>query len=107
RRRHPPFINVGDGDWEIAVAELGILVDQEFVAGLLERLRRCLGMLWPQVGEDPPNRDATLLAVPRTVEVHVALDLLEERQHAVPVPAGGAARMPLIVVGRRAAVGEL
>ena len=107
RRRHPPFIDVGNGDRKIPVAELGILVDQEVVAGLLERLARRLRMFRPQIGKDAAHRDAALLAVPRTVEVHVALDLLEEGQHVVPVPTGRAARVPLVVVGRRAAIGEL
>ncbi len=107
RRRHPPLVHVGDGDREIAVLEFGVLVDQEFVAGRLERLARRLGVFRPQIGKDAPHRDAAFVAVPRTVEVHVALDLLEERQHAVPVPSGRAARVPFVVVGRRAAIGEL
>ena len=107
RRRHPPLIHIGNGDREIPVAELPVLVDQVFVAGRLECLRRCLGMLRPQVGEDPAHRDAAFIAVPWTIEVHVALDLLEERQHAVPVPSRRTARMPLVIVGRRTAVGEL
>ena len=64
-------------------------------------------MVRPQIGKDAPHRDAALLAVPRTVEIHVALDLLEEGQHVVPVPTGRAARVPFVVVGRRAAIGEL
>ena len=107
RRRHAPFVHVGNGDREISVAEFRILVDQEVVAGGLECFSGRLGMFRPQIGKDPAHRDAAFVAVPWTVEVHVALDLLEEGQHAVPVPSGRAARMPLVVVGRRAAVGEL
>ena len=107
RRRHPPFVNVGNGDRKIPVAEFRVLVDQKIVAGRLECFAGRLGMFRPQIGKDAAHRDAAFVAVPRTVEVHVALDLLEERQHAVPVPPGRAARMPLVVVGRRAAIGEL
>ena len=107
RCRHPALIHVRDGDREIPVLEFRILIDQELVAGSLERLTRRLGVFRPQIGEDAANRNAPFIAVPGTIEVHVALDLLEEGQHAVPVPTGGATRVPLVVVGRRAAVGEL
>ena len=41
------------------------------------------------------------------VEIEVVLDFPEIGQHVVPAPAGGAARFPLVVIGRRAAVGHL
>ena len=64
-------------------------------------------MAAPHVGEDAAHRDAALLAVPGTVEIQVALDLLEIGQDRVPVPALGALRFPFVVIGRRAAIGEL
>ena len=107
RRRDPAVVEVGDRDREIAVLELGVLVQDVFEPGLLERLRHRLGVAVPQIGEDAADRDAAVLAVPRPVEIHVALDLFEIGQHRVPVPSGGAARLPFVVIGRRAAVGEL
>ena len=103
----PALVGVGDGDREIAVFELGVLVDVELIAGLLEGFGGGLGVLGPQVGEDAADRDTACVAVPGTFEVHVTLHLLEVGQHVVPVPAGGAARRPFVVVARRAAVGEL
>ncbi|KRQ93813.1 hypothetical protein CP49_32110 [Bradyrhizobium valentinum] len=51
--------------------------------------------------------DTAVLAVERSVEIEVALDLLEIGQHVLPVPAHGAAGLPLFVIGRRAAVCHL
>ena len=107
RRRHPAVVEVGDRDREIAVLELGVLVLDVFEPGLLERLGHRLGVPVPHIGEDAADRDAAFLAVPRPVEIHVALDLFEIGQHRVPVPPGCAPRLPFIVIGGRAAVGEL
>jgi hypothetical protein len=59
------------------------------------------------LARDATHRDAAILAVKRSVEVQIALDLPEVGQHVVPAPARGAARLPFVVVGRRAAVGQL
>ena len=107
RRRDPAVVEVGDRDREIAVLELGVLVQDVFEPGLVERLGDRLGVAVPQIGEDAADRDAAVLAVPRTVEIHVALDLFEIGQDRIPVPSGGTARFPFVVIGRRAAVGEL
>ncbi len=61
----------------------------------------------PVLGRDAAHGDAAFLAVPGSVEVEIALDLLEERQDLVPAPALGASACPLVVVGGRAAVGHL
>ena len=107
RRRHPPFIGVGDGDRKIPVLPRRVLVLDEFPPRLLERLAHRLGVFRPKIGKNAPHRDAPFASVPWTLEVHVALDLLEVGQHAVPVPAGGTPRRPLVVIGRRTAVREL
>src|SRR3954462_3609940 len=61
----------------------------------------------PVLPRDPANRDPAVLAMIRTVEIEVALDLFEEGQHVAPAPPRSAARFPFVVVGRRAAVGHL
>ena len=107
RRRDAAVVEVGDRDREIAVLEFAVLVLDVVEPGLLERLGDRLGVAVPHIGEDAADRDAAVLAVPRPVEIHVALDFFEIGQHRVPVPARGAARLPLVVIGRRAAIGEL
>ncbi len=107
RRRHPPVVEVGDRDREIAVPEFRVLVLDVGKPGLLECLGDRLCMPVPQIGKDAPDRDAAVLAVPRPVEIHVALDLFEIGQHGVPAPAGRAARFPFVVIGGRPAIGEL
>src|SRR5882724_3562487 len=92
---------------EITVDELAVLVRYEWMAGLLESLGERLRMPCPVLPRNPADRDPAILAVEWSGEIKVALDLLEKRQHAVPVPAGGAPRFPFIVVGRCAAVGHL
>lgn len=105
--RDTALIPVGDGDREISVLEDAVLVGQVFAARLLERRRNRARMQAPVLAWDAADRDASLLAVQRVVVVEVALHLAEIRQHIGPAPAGGAACFPFIVVGRRAAVGEL
>src|SRR6202012_4834899 len=77
RRGDPAFVGVGDGDGEIAVLPLRVLVLDEFVAGLVEGFGDGLGVFGPQIREDAADRDTAVAAVPWTFEVHVALDLLE------------------------------
>src|SRR5205823_14761159 len=96
-----------DRDREIAVLEFAVLVLDVGKTGLFERLRDRLGVAVPQIGEDAADRDAPVLAVPRPVEIHVAFDFFEIRQHRIPVPAGGATGLPFVVIGWRAAIGEL
>ena len=91
----------------VAVAPLAVLVGQVLEARRLEGLGGGLGVAGPQLGEDAPHGNAPLPAVQRTLEVHVALDLLVVGQHVRPAPAARAAGYPLLEVGRRAAVGEL
>ena len=98
---------VGMRHREIAVDELAVLVRHELMAGLLEGFGERLRMPRPVLARDAADRDTAILAVERPVEIEVALDLLEIGQHVVPAPAGGAARFPFVVVGRRAAVGHL
>ena len=107
RGRDPLLAADRDGDGEVAVAEGAVLVGQVRVAGLLEGLGGRLGMRRPVLLRDPHHRDAAILAVEFVVDVKVALDLAEIGQHAVPVPAVGTARLPFVVVGRRAAIGHL
>src|ERR1700675_109274 len=107
RRRDPMLVLVGVRDREIAFDELTVLVGQEIVAGELAGLGDGLRMSCPVFPPDAADRDAAVLAVERPVEVEVALDLPEIGQHVLPAPAGSAARFPFIVVGRRAAIGQL
>ena len=107
RRRDATVIEVRDRDREIAVLEFAVLVLDVLEPGLFERLGDRLGVAVPQIGEDAANRDAAVLAVPRPVEIHVPFDFFEIGQHGIPVPPCSAARLPLVVIGRGAAVGEL
>ncbi len=111
RRRDAPLVEVGDGDRIVSVAPFAVLVGDEVEARLAERLGDRLGVLGPEVGEDAADRDAALASVPARVlgrvEVHVALDPLEEREHVVPRPSARAAPLPLVVVAWRAAIGQL
>jgi len=91
----------------IAFDELAVLVGQEIIAGELAGLGYGLRMSCPMLPRDAADRDTAVFAVERPVEVEVALDLPEIGQHVLPAPAGSAARFPFIVVGRRAAIGQL
>src|SRR5215471_12539710 len=51
--------------------------------------------------------DAAIFAVEWPFEIKIVLDLLEVGQHILPAPAGGAARLPFVIVGRCAPVGQL
>ena len=107
RRRDPAVVQIRDRDREIAVLECAVLVLDKREPSLFKGFGDRLGVAVPHVGKDPAHRDAAVLAVPRPVEIHVALDLFEIRQDRVPAPAGRTARLPLVVIGGRAAVGEL
>ena len=107
RGRDALLVLIGVRHREIAVDELAVLVGQEREAGVLAGLGHRLRMPGPVRLRNAADRDAAVLAVERPVEIEVALDLLEVGQHVLPVPARGAARFPLIVIGRRAAVGHL
>jgi hypothetical protein len=96
-----------DGDGEVAVLEAPVLVRQVLETGEPERLGRGAAVPGPALRRDAGDGDAAVLAVPRVVHVEVALDLAEVGQHGAPVPARGAARLPLVVVGRRAPVRHL
>ena len=98
---------VGVGDREIAFDELAILVGQEFITCELAGLGNGLRMPRPVFPRDAADRDAAILAVVRSVEIEIALDLPEIGQHVLPAPARGAARFPFVVVGRGAAIGQL
>src|SRR3954447_26028993 len=101
------LVLVGVRHRKIAVDELAVLVGQELEAGLLAGLGHRLRMLGPMPLRNTADGNAPLLAVERSVEIEVVLDLLEKGQHVVPAPARGAARFPLIVISRRAAIGHL
>ncbi len=101
------LIPVGMRHRKIAVDELAVLVRQELEAGLLAGFGHRLAVFGPVCLRNSTHRDASFLAVVRAVEIEVVLDLLEEGQHVVPAPARGAARFPLVVIRRRAAVGHL
>ena len=101
------LVLVGMRHRKVAVDELAVLVGQEFEAGLLAGLGHGLRMLGPVRLRNPADRDAAVLAVVGAVEIEVVLDLPEIGQHVIPAPAGGAARFPLVVIRRRAAVGHL
>src|SRR6185312_8315685 len=64
-------------------------------------------MAGPVFARNTADGDAAVLAVIRPIEIEVALDLAEIRQHVLPGPAGRAPHLPFVVIGRRAAVGEL
>ena len=95
-------VDVGDGDRKIAVGEDTVLVLDILVAEARDRGENVLHERGPS-GRDPPQRYRPVIAVQRPAEVLVALELAEERQHAVPVPAGGTAACPFVVVARQPA----
>ena len=107
RRRHPALFGVGMGDREVAFDEFAVLVGQEPETLLLERLADGLGVAAPMFARNAAHGNTPLLAVQRSIEIEVALDLLEVGQYVVPAPADGAARLPFVVVGGRAAIGHL
>ncbi len=92
---------------EVAFGELAVLVGQERVAGEPAGLGNGLRVPGPVLLRDASDGDAAILAVERPVEIEVALDLLEVGQHVLPAPPRGAAGIPFVVIGRRAAVGHL
>src|ERR1700758_5596162 len=92
---------------KIAVDEFPILVGEELEALGLERFGDRLCMAGPMLRWDPAHGDAPILAVIGSVEVEVALDLLEKRQHIVPAPALSAALNPLLVLSGCPAIGHL
>src|SRR5882724_11437543 len=107
RGRDALLFLVGMRDREIAFDELTVLVGQERKARELAGFRHGLRMPRPVLPRDAADGDAAILAVERPVEIEVALDLPEKRQHVLPAPARGAARFPFVIVGRRAAIGQL
>ncbi len=107
RRRDATVVEVRDRDREIAVLEFAVLVLDVLEPRLFERLGDRFGVAVPQIREDPADRNAAVLAVPRPVEIHVAFDFFEIRQYCVPVPPCRAAGLPLVVIGGRAPIGEL
>ena len=107
RRGNALLVGVGDGDREIAVLEEAVLVGQIFVPRAVEGLGERLGMAGPVVPRDPADGNRALLTMPLVVDIQIGLQFSEVGQHAVPVPAGRAARLPVVIVGRRAAIGHL
>ena len=101
------FFRIGNGDRKIAILEKPILVFQSLEAGSRERFCCRLGVVIPFLGLDATHFDTPILAVEGSVEIKVVLNLLEIRQHRIPIPAGCAARFPFIVIRRRAAIGHL
>src|SRR6516164_7543656 len=61
----------------------------------------------PMVLRNASDGDAAVPAMERPVEIEIALDLFEVWQHVLPIPASCAARLPFVIVRRRAAIGEL
>src|SRR5262249_22026557 len=70
-------------------------------------LRDGLRMRRPMHLRDSADGYAAILAMEWSFEIEIVLDLLEIGQHIFPSPTSGAARLPLIIVGRRASVGHL
>ena len=105
--RNPALVTIGYGDREMTILEHTVLVRQVLAARLLECVGRGACMRAPLIAWNPPDRNPTFLAMQRPVAIQIALHLAEIRQHIVPCPAGSATRFPFIVVGWRAAIGEL
>jgi len=103
----PPVVGVRDGDGEMPVLPFAVHVGMIGIAGLLEGLRRSMGVGSPEVRKDAADRDPALVTMVRTFEIHVAFELAEEGQAFLPAPALGAHRLPLVVIVGRATVGEL
>src|SRR5215831_14156709 len=98
---------IGVGDWKVAFDEFPVLVRQESKASELARLGNGLRMCCPVRLRDTAHRNAAVFAVERPIEIEIALDLPEVGQHIIPAPARGTPRLPFVVVGRRAAIGQL
>src|SRR6516162_3180039 len=107
RRRDALLVLIGVRDRKITVDELAVLVGQERKARQLAGLGDGLRMCRPVRLRDTADRNAAVLSVVRPIEIEIALDLPEIGQHALPVPPRSASRLPLVIVGRRAAIGEL
>ena len=105
--RHALFFGIGNGDREIAIFEKPVLVFQGLEASSRERFCRGLGVVIPFLGLDAAHFDAPILAVEGPVVIKVVLNLLEIRQHRIPIPALRTARFPFIVIRGRAAIGHL
>ncbi len=105
-RAHPHRVGVAVGDRKEAVVETAVLVGDVGPALLFDRLHHAAREARPALARVALQADRSVLAVQRPVEIAVGFELSEERQHALPVPAGGARRGPAVVVGRQAAIGR-
>src|SRR5712671_6895016 len=94
RRRDALLVLIGVCGREVAFDELAVLVRQERVAGEPAGFRYGLRVPGPVLLRDTSDGDAAILAVERSVEIEVALDLPEVGQHLLPTPARGAAGRP-------------
>jgi hypothetical protein len=107
RRRDASLGLIVECDREVAFDERAVLIGQKRVAGELAGLSKRLREPGPVLPRDAGDGNTAVRAVEGAVEIEVVLDLPEIGQHVLPAPARGAARFPLIVIRRRAAVGHL
>ena len=103
RRGRPLVRPVAHRHRAIAVAEVAVHVDDEgnlpFLRIAMHRVRQ-----WRPIRDRrAPDRDRPVAAVQIAGEIEVRFELAKERQHAVPAPAGGAQRLPFVVVVGRSA----
>src|SRR3546814_13555100 len=89
------------------VHPLAVHVRMIGVPGLPERLGGGVRVGRPEVGEDAPDRNATLVAVIRPLEIPVAFELAAEAQAYLPAQAYGAHLLSLPLSVGQAAVGDL
>ena len=103
RRRGPLVRPVADRHCGVAVAEIRVHVGNVGVLPLVGEILQHLRQRRPLILRRAPDRHRAVAAVHAAAEVEIVLELLEERQHVVPAPAGGAKLLPFGVVVRRAA----
>ena len=101
-----PVVLVDRGcDRHHAVFPFAVLVRHQRQAALLQHLGDRADEAGPVLDRIAADGDRAVLAVPGAVEVEIALELAEVRQHRLEIPARGAELLPAVIVGRRAAIG--
>ena len=104
RRGRPLVRPVAHRHRAIAVAEVAVHVGDEGNLPLLRIVMHRARQRRPIRDRRTPDRDQPVAAVQIAAgEIEVLFEFAKERQHIVPAPAGGAQRLPFVVVVGRSA----